>query len=113
MAYAPPPAKAAHVVAPRVHAILYSWPRVQLNALAIACELVGHAHKVSIVDATHTPFEPPAGVEIHAIGADAHFGAQFKASLDVFDGDVMLHIAADTTTRSRASGPSICRSTRP
>jgi hypothetical protein len=86
--------------APRVHAIIYSWPKVHENAFAIASALVGHAARVSVVACTDAPLAHDPAVEVFLLDNNCYFGRQFEKTLDVFEGDVLLQIAADTTTAS-------------
>ena len=86
--------------APKVHAIIYSWPKVHENALAIASALVGHAARVSVVACADEPLEHDPGVEVFLLDKSCYFGRQFEKTIEVFDGDVLLQIAADTTTAS-------------
>ena len=84
----------------KVHAIIYSWPAVHANAFAIAGELSAHVHKVSVVACTDTPLEPQPGLDVVLLDNSAYFGRQFEKTIEIFDGDVLLQIAADTTTPS-------------
>ncbi|HLI65017.1 MAG TPA: hypothetical protein VKU90_01515 [Caulobacteraceae bacterium] len=92
--------------APKIHAILYSWPAVHENAFAIARALAGHAARVSVVACSDTPLPAAPDVEIVPLDNSAYFGRQFEKTIEVFDGDVLLQIAADTTT---ASWPALAR----
>jgi len=85
---------------PRVHAIIYSWPRVHENAFAMAQALAGHAARVSVVACTDEPLVHDPGIEVFVLDNSCYFGRQFEKTIEVFDGDVLLQIAADTTTES-------------
>ena len=89
--------------APKVHAIIYSWPRVHESAFAIARELAGAAARVSVVACTDEPLAHDPAVEVFTLDNSAYFGRQFEKTIEVFDGDILLQIAADTTTASWAT----------
>ncbi len=90
--------------APRVHAILYSWPAVHENAFAIAKALSGHVARVSVVACSDTcRWIHDPSIEVFQLDNSAYFGRQFEKTIEVFDGDVLLQIAADTTTESLAA----------
>jgi hypothetical protein len=97
---------AAAPEAPRVHAIVYSWPKVHENAFAIATALEGSAARVSVVACTDEPLEHAPSLEVFLLDNSCFFGRQFEKTIEVFDGDVLLQIAADTTT---ASWPSLAQ----
>jgi hypothetical protein len=80
---------------PKLHAIVYSWPRVQAEALAIAAALAGHVHRVSVVDSADEAAAAPEGVEVLPIGREAYFGRQFVKTIEAFAGDVLLQVAGD------------------
>ena len=86
--------------APKVHAIIYSWPKVHEHAFAIAAALSGHAARVSVVACTDEPLVHPQGIEVFLLDNSCYFGRQFEKTIEVFDGDILLQIAADTTTAS-------------
>jgi hypothetical protein len=88
------------VEAPKVHAIIYSWPKVHENAFAIATALKGHVARVSIVACTEDPLAHDPAFEVFLLDNSCYFGRQFEKSIEVFDGDILLQIAADTTTAS-------------
>jgi len=81
--------------APKLHCVIYSWPRVQTQALVTAAALVGHARRVSVVDSADTAVAAPDGVEVVPIGRSAFFVRQFVRTLELFSGDVLLQIAGD------------------
>jgi hypothetical protein len=86
--------------APRVHAIIYSWPRLHENAFAIATALTGHAAHVSVVACTDEPLVHDPAIEVFLLDNSCFFGRQFEKTIEVFDGEVLLQIAADTSTDS-------------
>jgi hypothetical protein len=86
--------------APKVHAIIYSWPKVHENAFAIATALAGHAARVSVVACTDGPLVHDPEIEVFPLDNSAFFGQQFEKTIEVFDGEILLQIAADTTTAS-------------
>jgi hypothetical protein len=92
----------------RVHAIIYSWPAVHANAFSIARALAGHVYRVSIVACTDTPLEHEPDLDVVVLDNSAYFGRQFEKTIEVFDGDVLLQIAADTTTPSWPAVASQC-----
>ncbi len=86
--------------APKVHTIIYSWPRVHENAFAIATALAGRVARVSVVACTDEPLVHDSAIEVFVLDNSCYFGRQFEKTIEVFDGDVLLQIAADTSTGS-------------
>ncbi|HXQ10028.1 MAG TPA: hypothetical protein VN805_03410 [Caulobacteraceae bacterium] len=85
----------------KLHAILYSWPAVHARAFEIARSLVGHADRVTIVACSDAPLDDDdQAVEVVRLDNSQYFGGQFKKTIEVFEGDVLLQIAADTWTDS-------------
>jgi len=82
---------------PRVHAIIYSWPAVHRQAFEIAKQIAPHVHRASVVACSDTPVQHEAGLEVFMLDNSCYFGRQFQKTIEVFDGDVLLQIAADTT----------------
>jgi hypothetical protein len=82
----------------KTHAVVYSWPRVETQAVAIAGALSNHVHRVSIVQCTDYPVRSDNGVETFVLDNSCYFGEQFRKTLDVFDGDILLQVAADAST---------------
>ncbi len=85
---------------PNVHAIIYSWPKVHENAFAIAAALRGSVARASVVACTDDRLEHDAAIEVFTLDNSAYFGRQFEKTIEVFDGDILLQIAADTATTS-------------
>ncbi len=84
----------------KVHAIVYSWPAVHANAFEIARALAPDIHKVSVIACTDTPLEHEPELDVVVLDNSAYFGRQFEKTIEIFDGDVLLQIAADTATAS-------------
>jgi hypothetical protein len=55
---------------------------------------------VTIVACTDTPLQHDPELDVVLLDNSAYFGRQFEKTVEVFDGDVLLQIAADTTTES-------------
>ena len=70
------------------------------NAFAIAAALTGHAARVSVVACTDEPLAHDPALEVFLLDNSCYFGRQFEKTIEVFDGDILLQIAADTTTAS-------------
>jgi len=85
---------------PKVHAIIYSWPQVHERAFAIAAALRGAVARVSVVACTDDPLQHDPDLEVFLLDNSCYFGRQFERSIEVFDGDILLQIAADTATAS-------------
>ena len=92
----------------KIHAVIYSWPAVHANAFAIARQLAAHVHKVSVVACTDTPLAPEPDLDVVLLDNSAYFGRQFEKTIEVFDGEVLLQIAADTATDSWATVAGQC-----
>jgi hypothetical protein len=83
---------------PRVHAIIYSWPAVHRQAFEIAKQINRHVHRASVVACSDTPIQHDASLEVFMLDNSCYFGRQFEKTIEIFEGEVLLQIAADTTT---------------
>lgn len=89
--------------APNVHAIIYSWPKAHENAFGIAAALRGSVARTSVVACSDEPIPHDPSIEVFQLDNSAYFGRQFEKTIEVFDGDILLQIAADTATASWAA----------
>jgi hypothetical protein len=88
------------VAHPRLHAVVYAWPRVKSQAQHILDAVSPHVHRASVVLCADDPLERGANDNVYLLGGGAHFGEQFAKAIEIFDGDVLLQIAADVTAPS-------------
>lgn len=80
----------------RVHAFVISWAGHGDAAIAIARALGDHVDELTVIHSDPTGLAPP-GTLGWEIVPDSHFyGMKFKRSLELFTGDVMLQVQADT-----------------
>lgn len=97
----------------KVHAIIFCWPGKKANALHIAKGLVGHADRVTVIDACgidEQPAVPPSkAFEWRHVPSSWYYGAKFTLALEVFEGDVMLQIQADATSDDWPGIAAACR----
>lgn len=80
----------------RIHAFVISWSGWDAVAAAIARELATHVDVLTVIHSDPSGNAPPES-EGWEIVPDSHFyGLKFRRSLDLFAGDVMLQVQADT-----------------
>jgi hypothetical protein len=80
----------------RIHAFVISWSGRDAAAAAIAQELAPHVEILTVIHSDSSG-SPPLKTQGWEIVPDTHFyGMKFRRSLDLFSGDVMLQVQADT-----------------
>ena len=75
-----------------IHAFIFNWPGTIERCLQIEKELLAIGLRVQVINSD--PCHDSAGWL--NLGEDAFFGEQFKAALASFDGEILMHIQADT-----------------
>lgn len=76
----------------KIHAFIFNWPGTIERCLQIEKELLAIGLRVQVInsDPCH---DSPGWLNL---GEDAFFGEQFKAALASFDGEIFMHVQADT-----------------
>jgi hypothetical protein len=82
--------------APRVDAFIFNWRGHEARAAALERQLgalcpVRVINSESAVEARHPQW--------HHVGEDAYFAAQWQRARELFQGDVLLHVQADASSR--------------
>lgn len=80
---------------PSVHAFILSWPGWEEAARDIAASLAGHVDHLTVFHKTDVATIETSPGDWLRIPSEDYYGAQFRRTLDLNRGDVMLHVQAD------------------
>lgn len=83
--------------AARVHAFVFCWPGKEAGAHHIAESLAPVVDRLTVLYKNDTGVEETGPGEWKRIPSENFYGWQFRHSLDLFDGDVCLHVQADAS----------------
>lgn len=80
----------------RIHAFVISWAGWDAAAAAIARELGPHVDILTVIHSDSSGTAPPDTQGWDIVSDSYFYGMKFRRSLDLFAGDVMLQVQADT-----------------
>ena len=90
----------------KIHAIILCWTGQEENARNIARSLVGHVHRLTVIDGSESPAAVIENCEWIKIAPESYCGGKVEVAFKRFDGDLFLQIAADL---SYSSWPQLVR----
>jgi len=81
----------------RLHVFILCWPGKEENARHISRAVVGHADQLTVLYKGDGDLAEPGAGEWRRIDDAWYYGRQFRETLALNTGDVMMHIQADAT----------------